>query len=86
MDRMNSSFAGIVRVRRIPAHLAEEEAGDEVGRGQAGRRVPRAGRRRHAQGMDAETGGDLGEVFGSGHGLVLLTDLGAWPLEGAMIA
>ncbi len=63
----------VARVRRVPAHLAEEQAGREVGRGQTGRRVPRARRRGHAQGVDAEAGRDLREMVGSGHGEVLLT-------------
>ena len=73
---------GVVRVLGVPAHLAEEEAGGEVGRGEAGRRMTRAGRRGHAQGMDAEPGRDLAEVVDSGHGIVLLDVVGDVPREG----
>ena len=66
----------IVRVSGVPTHFPEKEARGDVGRREAGRRVPRAGRRRHAQGVDAEPGRDLAELIGSGHGMSLLQRMG----------
>ena len=40
----------VPRIRDVDAHLVEEQAGHEVGRGEAGRRVPRAGPGRSSSG------------------------------------
>ena len=55
---------GVLRPPRVEAHLREEQRGDDVGGRAAARRVAAAGRRRGANRVDSQAGGD---VLESGH-------------------